>query len=94
MSSRPSPPCSRSRAYEAARLATIVLTLSTYLAYTLAVALAHHAGGWLVVSVDRFGEGLFEAALLLAALPLVVYVSAREALASMAALARRPRRPP
>ena len=70
------------RLYGIVKMFALTLMLGVYVLFLMTVATAHYAGGWVVVQVDKYGEGLFEVALLSALLPLAAYVTFREVAAA------------
>ena len=66
------------RIYGVAKMFTLAFMLGVYVLFLLTVATAYHAGGWVVVLVDKYQEGLAELVLLASVLPLASYVVFRE----------------
>lgn len=69
--------------YVFAKVFTLFFLFGVYLLFTWMFLGAWMNGGWIVVVVDRFGEGLAELVFLVAVLPAVSYVVSRETLHSV-----------
>jgi len=57
--------------------------MTVYLLFTFTLAVAYHSGGYVVLSIDRFKEGLIEVVVLAALTPLLLYVVYREVLSCL-----------
>jgi len=66
------------RLYPIAKAFVLPFMLGVYILFLLTIAAAHFSGGWVVVLVDKYHEGLAELVLLSALLPLSAYVVYRE----------------
>ena len=66
------------RLYRIVKMFVLAFMLVVYILFLLTIAAAHYAGGWVVVLVDRYHEGMFEIVLLASILPLAAYVTFRE----------------
>ena len=60
----------------------LTFLLATYVLFLTTISAAYFSGGWVVVLIDRYREGIWEVTLLLAVLPLASYVVIRELCAS------------
>lgn len=66
------------RLYPAVKAFVLCFMLGVYALFTITLAAAWYAGGWVVVVVDRYREGLPELVMLAALFPLAAYVTTRE----------------
>jgi len=60
----------------------LAFLLATYVLFLTTISVAYFSGGWVIVLVNKYREGLWEVALLLTVLPLASYVVIRELRAS------------
>jgi len=66
------------RLYSIVKMFVLAFMLGVYVLFLVTIAAAYYAGGWVVVLVDKYQEGLFEMVLLSSVLPLASYVTFRE----------------
>jgi len=66
------------RAYSIVKMFVLAFMLGVYVLFLATIAAAYHAGGWVVVLVDKYQEGLMELILLCSVLPLASYVTFKE----------------
>ena len=66
------------RAYPLLKMFVLAFLLATYVLFLATISVAYFSGGWVVVLIDRYREGLWEVTLLFAVLPLASYVVIRE----------------
>jgi len=64
--------------YRFVKAFSLLTLLTTYILLFSTIIAACISGGWIVITVDKYGEGLAEAALLAAMLPLHILVVSRE----------------
>ena len=70
------------RAYPLLKMFVLAFLLATYVLFLTTISAAYFSGGWVIVLVNKYREGLWEVTLLLAVLPLASYVVIRELCAS------------
>jgi len=56
----------------------LLVLLVVYLLFTFTLVVAYYNGGYVVLSINKYEEGLAEIIMLLAFLPLILYVVLRE----------------
>lgn len=66
------------RLYSIVKMFVLPFMLGVYVMFLMTIAAAHYAGGWVVVLVDKYREGLTELILLASVLPPATYVTFRE----------------
>jgi len=59
-------------------MAVLAFMFGVYTLFTVTVAAAYFSGGWVIVMVDKYREGLAELVLLILLFPAVAYVTVRE----------------
>jgi len=80
------------RLYIVVKMFVLAFMLGVYVLFLATIAAAYYAGGWVVVLVDKYQEGLFEMVLLSSVLPLASYVTFREIATSYQEIRRRKRK--
>ena len=70
------------RLYNIVKMFVLAFMLGVYILFLVTIAAAYYAGGWVVVLVDKYQEGLVELVLLASVLPLASYITFREIVAS------------
>ena len=78
--------------YPAVKMFVLAFMLGVYVLFLATVIAAHHAGGWIVVMVDKYREGLLEVILLSSILPLASYVTFKEIRAALHEIRRERKR--
>jgi len=66
------------RTYNIAKMFVLAFMFGVYIVFLATIAAAYHAGGWVVVLVDKYQEGLMELVLLSSVLPLASYITFKE----------------
>jgi len=66
--------------YELLKAFALLVLMTVYLLFTFTLAVAYYSGGYVVLSINRFKEGLAEVVMLIALMPLLLYVVCRELL--------------
>jgi len=66
------------RIYVVAKMFVLAFMFAVYVLFLTTVAVAYFSGGWVVVLVDKYREGLAELVLLASLLPVVAYVTFKE----------------
>lgn len=69
--------------YNIIKIFTLAFMLGVYILFTLTLVAAYHSGGWIVIIIDKYHEGLAEVILLTSILPLTTYVTIKEILSSL-----------
>ena len=64
--------------YPFIKMFVLAFMLGVYVLFLVTIAAAYYAGGWVVVLVDKYQEGLIELVLLTSVLPLASYITFRE----------------
>jgi len=69
--------------YELLKAFVLLVLMTVYLLFTFTLAVAYHSGGYVVLSIDKFKEGLIEVVVLFSLTPLLLYVVYREVVFSL-----------
>ena len=64
--------------YPIVKTLALAVMLASQIVIALTVAIAQANGGWVVVTVNKYSEGLIEAAILSALTPMAAYVTIKE----------------
>lgn len=76
------------------KVLTLPLMLGAYIILLSTVVIAQMNGGWVVVMVNRYHEGMAEATFLLAMLPPATYVTIKETASELKKMRRKKRATP
>jgi len=78
------------RLYNIVKMLVLTFMLGVYMLFLITIATAYYAGGWVVVMVDKYQEGIIELTILASVLPLATYVTFKEVITAYRELKNMP----